>query len=68
MDSLIVLQFDMRASDDCPDSATDRYRACLEMVKWADQQPISVVGFSEHHNTQDGYLSSPLSMAMAAAI
>ena len=64
---LVVLQFDMRAAPFCPDSAADRYRACLDMVKWADQQAVSVVGFSEHHNTEDGFLSSPLMMAMSAA-
>jgi len=37
------------------------------MVRWADAEPVSVVGFSEHHNTPDGFLSSPLMMAMAAA-
>jgi alkanesulfonate monooxygenase SsuD/methylene tetrahydromethanopterin reductase-like flavin-dependent oxidoreductase (luciferase family) len=57
----------MRTAPDCPDSAADRYRACIDMVRWADKQPVSVVGFSEHHNTADGFLSSPLMMAMAAA-
>ena len=67
MKPLIVLQFDMRRSPACPDQQAQRYRACLEMVRWADQQPVTVVGFSEHHNTEDGFLSSPLMMAMAAA-
>ena len=66
MQAMIVLQFDMRAAPDCPDSAADRYQACLDMVRWADEQPIAVVGFSEHHDTPDGFLSAPLSMAMAA--
>ena len=66
MDPLIVMQFDMRSSPECPDSQSERYRACIDMVRWADQQNISVVGFSEHHNTEDGFLSSPLMMAMAA--
>ena len=67
MQPLIVLQFDMRTAPTCPDSSAERYRACIDMVRWADQQPISVVGFSEHHNSEDGFLSSPLMMAMAAA-
>lgn len=67
MQPLVVLQFDMRACADAPDSASQRYRACIEMIRWADEQPVSVVGFSEHHNTPDGFLSSPLMMAMAAA-
>lgn len=66
MQPLVVLQFDMRAAPNCPDTAAERYRACLEMVRWADEQPVSVVGFSEHHNSEDAFLSSPLVMAMAA--
>ena len=64
---MVVIQFDMRRSPNCPDSQRDRYRACLEMVRWADHNGVDVVGFSEHHNTEDGFLSSPLMMAMAAA-
>ncbi len=66
MNPMIVLQFDMRRSAECPDSQGDRYNACLDMVRWADQQNISVIGFSEHHNSEDGFLSSPMMMAMAA--
>lgn len=64
---MVVIQFDMRRSPACPDSQRDRYRACLEMVRWADHNGVDVAGFSEHHNTEDGFLSSPLMMAMAAA-
>lgn len=67
MTPLVVLQFDMRAAPAAPDSVGERYRACLDMVRWADSQPVTVVGFSEHHNTGDGFLNSPLMMAMAAA-
>lgn len=67
MSPMTVLQFDMRAAPFCPDTASERYSACIEMVKWADEHGISVVGFSEHHNTPDSFLSSPLMMAMSAA-
>lgn len=67
MDANIVLQFDLKRAPFCPESMGDRYRACVDMVRWADQQAISVVGFSEHHNTDNGFLSSPLMMAMSAA-
>jgi alkanesulfonate monooxygenase SsuD/methylene tetrahydromethanopterin reductase-like flavin-dependent oxidoreductase (luciferase family) len=67
MDPLVVLQFDLKRAPFCPDSQGERYRECLEMVRWADQHAISVVGFSEHHNTEHGFLSSPLMMAMSAA-
>lgn len=67
MTPLSILQFDLRRAPFCPDTAADRTRACLDMVRWADQNGISVVGFSEHHNTTDGFLSAPLMLAMAAA-
>ena len=57
----------MRSSPDTLETNADRYRACLEMAEWADGQRITVLGFSEHHNTRDGFLSSPLMMAMGVA-
>lgn len=59
----IVLRFDMRNAPTCRDSSSDRYRAAIEMACWADQQPVDVVGLSEHHDTQDGFLSAPLALA-----
>jgi alkanesulfonate monooxygenase SsuD/methylene tetrahydromethanopterin reductase-like flavin-dependent oxidoreductase (luciferase family) len=61
--SNIVLRFDMRAAPFCPDKPADRYRAAVEMGVWADDQAVDVVGLSEHHNSSDGYLSSPLQLA-----
>ena len=59
----IVLRFDMRSAPHCPEDVATRYRAVTEMAAWADHNQIDVIGLSEHHNTDDGYLSSPLSMA-----
>jgi alkanesulfonate monooxygenase SsuD/methylene tetrahydromethanopterin reductase-like flavin-dependent oxidoreductase (luciferase family) len=59
----IVLRFDMRRSPTCPDPDTRRYQAALQMAAWADRQPVDVVGLSEHHDTRDGFLSAPLSLA-----
>lgn len=58
----IVLRFDMRRSPDCPDSSARRYRAAIEMACWADDL-VDVVGLSEHHVTEDGFLSAPLQLA-----
>ena len=62
MSPVIVMQFDLKRAPFCPDGMADRYRACIDMVRWADKQAITVVGFSEHHNTDNGFLSSPLRM------
>lgn len=67
MNPLIVLQFDLKRAPFCPEGMGERYRACIDMVRWADRQNIAVVGFSEHHNTEHGFLSAPLMMAMSAA-
>ena len=67
MGAMTVIQFDMRRSPECPDEQQARYRGCIDMVRWADNNDITVAGFSEHHNTEDGFLSSPMMMAMAAA-
>lgn len=53
----------MRSSPDCPDTPSDRYHAAIDMACWADQQPVDVVGLSEHHDTEDGFLSAPLALA-----
>lgn len=59
----IVLRFDMRTAPWCPDTDSERYRAAIEMGVWADDKAIDVLGLSEHHNSVDGYLSSPLTLA-----
>lgn len=59
----IVLRFDMRSSPECPQSAPERYRAAIDMAQWADCNTVDVVGLSEHHDTEDGFLSAPLQLA-----
>ena len=44
MPAQVVIQFDMRCAPGCPDSQAERYRACLEMVRWGDANGISVAG------------------------
>lgn len=59
----LVLRFDMRSSPLCKDAQQDRYRAAIEMAGWADRNTVDVIGLSEHHDTTDGFLSSPLALA-----
>lgn len=59
----IVLRFDMRRSPQCTEDNADRYRAAVEMAAWADDNAVDVVGLSEHHATEDGFLSAPLQLA-----
>lgn len=59
----IILRFDMRSSPRCKEDVASRYQAVIDMTRWADQQQVDVIGLSEHHNSPDGYLSSPLTLA-----
>lgn len=63
----IVLRFDMRSAPACPESQEERYRAAVDMASWADEQAVDVVGLSEHHNTEDGFCSAPLTLAAMIA-
>ena len=61
------LRFDLRNPAFAGVDMADRYRALLEMVEWADQRGALYVSLSEHHDSEDGYLPSPLTMAAAIA-
>jgi alkanesulfonate monooxygenase SsuD/methylene tetrahydromethanopterin reductase-like flavin-dependent oxidoreductase (luciferase family) len=65
--SLFGLRFDFRNPELAGTPMADRYRAALEMTEWADGLGFVVVGLSEHHASDDGYLPSPLTMAAAMA-
>jgi len=53
----------MRSAPGSPDAARDRYRAAIDMAAWADALSVDVVGLSEHHDTADGFLAAPLTLA-----
>lgn len=61
------LRYDLRNPHWAGVSTTDRYRAALEQIEWADQHGFRTVTLSEHHGTDDGYLPSPLVFAAAVA-
>lgn len=64
----VNLRFDMRSLPGGP-SHGDLYAAALDMVEWAESLelgPVSV-SISEHHGSEDGYVSSPFVLAAAIA-
>ncbi|MCX2981908.1 LLM class flavin-dependent oxidoreductase [Halieaceae bacterium IMCC14734] len=65
--SQVVMRFDMRCPANGDSSAADLYQAVLDMSEWGDTRGIDVIGLSEHHNTTDGFLPSPLNLASAIA-
>lgn len=44
-----------------------QYQVALEQIRWADELGMTGVTFCEHHGSEDGYLSSPMIFAAAAA-
>jgi alkanesulfonate monooxygenase SsuD/methylene tetrahydromethanopterin reductase-like flavin-dependent oxidoreductase (luciferase family) len=61
------IKFDLRAPTfGAPPSQL--YAAAIEQCSWADEIGFDVVRFLEHHGTDDGYCTSPLIMAAAAAV
>lgn len=62
-----VLRLDMRAPAFSPAKPHELYAAALEMSVWAEQQGFAVISLPEHHGVEDGYLSSPMTLAAAIA-
>ena len=63
----VVMRFDFRCPPGNATPAEELYRAALEMAAYADGRGVDVLGLSEHHSTDDGYLSAPLTVATAMA-
>jgi alkanesulfonate monooxygenase SsuD/methylene tetrahydromethanopterin reductase-like flavin-dependent oxidoreductase (luciferase family) len=64
---LFGIRFDFRNPPIGGTTMTERYRAALDMVEWADEHGFVMAILSEHHGAEDGYLPSPLIMAAAVA-
>jgi alkanesulfonate monooxygenase SsuD/methylene tetrahydromethanopterin reductase-like flavin-dependent oxidoreductase (luciferase family) len=58
------MRFDMRLS---PDARMDYYVAALTLATYADEHGCSSIMVSEHHQSEDGYLSDALTMAAGIA-
>jgi len=63
----IGIRFDLRVPPGSTAHHADAYRACLEMSAWADERGADLIVLSEHHGVDDGYLSSPVTLAAAIA-
>ena len=62
------MRFDMRAPGCSPAEVAVRYRAAIDMSRWADERGgCAAIAVSEHHSADDGYLGSPLVLASALA-
>jgi len=59
------LRFDLRVPPFADITHVQQYREALDMCEWADTRGFFGVTISEHHGTEDGFISSPLTLAAA---
>jgi alkanesulfonate monooxygenase SsuD/methylene tetrahydromethanopterin reductase-like flavin-dependent oxidoreductase (luciferase family) len=64
---MVGLRFDLRVPPFARTAHAEQYAACLDMCEWADAKGFDVVAISEHHGVEDGYISSPVTLAAAIA-
>lgn len=64
---MFLMRFDLRAPGKDATERAALYRTAIEMAAWADERGCASIVLSEHHASDDGYLSSPLMMAAAMA-
>jgi alkanesulfonate monooxygenase SsuD/methylene tetrahydromethanopterin reductase-like flavin-dependent oxidoreductase (luciferase family) len=62
-----MMRFDMRVPSFSGVPRADYYRGALDLVRYADEHGCSSIMVSEHHQSEDGYLSDALTMAASFA-
>ncbi len=62
---MFVIRYDLRIPPGVNLSHADQYRHALQMAKWADDHGFVGVALSEHHDADDGFMHSPLTIAAA---
>lgn len=67
MPAMVGLRFDLRIPSFARTTHQAQYAACLDMCAWADARGFDLVAISEHHGVDDGYMSSPVTLAAAIA-
>ncbi|MFD7627575.1 LLM class flavin-dependent oxidoreductase [Streptomyces sp. NPDC059851] len=60
-----VARFNLVDPHGTPESLSARYRAALEMAKYADDHGVDTVQTEEHHGTDNNWLPSPFAFAGA---
>jgi alkanesulfonate monooxygenase SsuD/methylene tetrahydromethanopterin reductase-like flavin-dependent oxidoreductase (luciferase family) len=62
---MFIIRYDLRVPPGVELSHREQYRHALEMAKWGDEHGIAMAVLSEHHDTEDGFMNSPLTLAAA---
>ncbi|MFF1560263.1 LLM class flavin-dependent oxidoreductase [Streptomyces sp. NPDC058279] len=62
---ITVVRFNLVEPNGTPESLRDRYRAALEMARYADDHGVDTIQTEEHHGTDNNWLPSPFAFAGA---
>ncbi|MCU1345565.1 MAG: class flavin-dependent oxidoreductase [Acidimicrobiia bacterium] len=62
---MFIIRYDLRVPPGVGLSRGEQYREAIAMAKWGDDHGIAMVALSEHHDTDDGFMHSPLTVAAA---
>lgn len=65
--ALAVIRFDLRQPGRSPREVQQAYATAIEMAEWADTKGFDLLVLSEHHGSEDGYMTSPLVVGAAMA-
>ena len=64
---MVGIRFDLRVPSFAKTTHAEMYRACLDQAEWADRLGLDIPVLSEHHGVEDGFMSSPVTLAAAIA-
>jgi len=64
---MVGIRFDLRVPSFAKTTHAEMYRTCLEQCEWADRLELDIIVLSEHHGVEDGFMSSPVTLAAAIA-
>lgn len=65
--AMVGIRFDLRVPSFAKTTHAEMYRACLDQSEWADRLGLDIIVLSEHHGVEDGFMSSPVTLAAAIA-
>lgn len=64
---MLMLRFDMRVPGKTPPEIADQYQCAIDMARWVEGRVPAMLGLSEHHASDDGYMPAPLILAASMA-
>lgn len=65
--AMVGIRYDLRVPSFATTTHAEMYAACLDQCEWADKLGLDIVVLSEHHGVEDGFMSSPVTLAAAVA-